>query len=54
MAQGAPFIVLVEHLTMETTLDSLRAGAIACLPRLFFDAPALSRELARALKLGTS
>lgn len=53
LAQGAPFIVLVEHLTMETTLDSLRAGAIACLPRLFFDAPALSRELSRALKLGT-
>ena len=51
LAQGAPFIVLVEHLTMETTLDSLRAGAIACLPRLFFDAPALSRELSRALKL---
>jgi CheY-like chemotaxis protein len=54
LAQGAPFVVLVEHLTMETTLDSLRAGAIACLPRLFFDAPALSRELARALKLSTS
>ncbi|WP_224360695.1 hybrid histidine protein kinase/response regulator SinK [Hyalangium versicolor] len=54
LAQGAPFIVLVEHLTMETTLDSLRAGAIACLPRLFFDGPALSRELARALKLSTS
>jgi CheY-like chemotaxis protein len=54
LAQGAPFIVLVEHLTMETTLDSLRAGAIACLPRLFFDAPALSRELSRALKLGTT
>jgi len=53
LAQGAPFIVLVEHLTMETTLDALRAGAIACLPRLFFDAPALSRELSRALKLGT-
>lgn len=54
LAQGAPFIVLVEHLTMETTLDSLRAGAIACLPRLFFDAAALSRELARALKISTS
>ncbi|WP_224242884.1 hybrid histidine protein kinase/response regulator SinK [Hyalangium gracile] len=54
MAQGAPFIVLVEHLTMETTLDSLRAGAIACLPRLLFDAPALSRELSRALKLSTT
>lgn len=54
LAQGAPFIVLVEHLTMETTLDSLRAGAIACLPRLFFDAAALSRELSRALKLSTT
>jgi DNA-binding NtrC family response regulator len=53
LAQGAPFIVLVEHLTMETTLDALRAGAIACLPRLFFDAAALSNELARALKLST-
>ena len=52
LAQGAPFVVLVEHLTMETTLDSLRAGAVACLPRLLFDVPALSRELARALKLG--
>jgi CheY-like chemotaxis protein len=52
LAQGAPFVVLVEHLTMETTLDSLRAGATACLPRLLFDVPALSRELARALKLG--
>jgi CheY-like chemotaxis protein/nitrogen-specific signal transduction histidine kinase len=53
LAQGAPFIVMVEHLTMETTLDALRAGAMACLPRLFFDGPALSRELSRALKLGT-
>jgi CheY-like chemotaxis protein len=52
LAQGAPFVVLVEHLTMETTLDTLRAGATACLPRLLFDVPALSRELARALKLG--
>ncbi len=52
LAQGAPFVVLVEHLTLETTLDALRAGAAACLPRLFFDVPALSRELARALKLG--
>jgi CheY-like chemotaxis protein len=52
LAQGAPFVVLVEHLTMETTLDALRAGAVACLPRMLFDVPALSRELARALKLG--
>ncbi|HEX8698300.1 MAG TPA: hybrid histidine protein kinase/response regulator SinK [Myxococcaceae bacterium] len=52
LAQGAPFVVLVEHITMETTLDALRSGAVACLPRLLFDVPALSRELARALKLG--
>jgi CheY-like chemotaxis protein len=52
LAQEAPFVVLVEHLTMETTLEALRAGAVACLPRLLYDGPALSRELARALKLG--
>ncbi|SEU29011.1 hybrid histidine protein kinase/response regulator SinK [Stigmatella erecta] len=54
LAQGAPFVVMVEHLTMETTLDSLRAGAVGCLPRLLFDPPALSRELSRALKMGPS
>jgi CheY-like chemotaxis protein len=53
LAQGAPFVVLAEHLTLETTLEVLRAGAVACLPRLLFDGPALSRELARALKLGS-
>jgi CheY-like chemotaxis protein len=52
MARGAPVVVLVEHLTMETTLEALRAGCSACLPKLLSDARALSRELARALKLG--
>ncbi len=51
-AHGAPVVVLVEHLNMETTLEALRAGCSACLPRLLSDARALSRELARALKLG--
>lgn len=51
LAQGAPFVVLAEHLTMETSLESLRAGASACLPRPSADVAALSRELSRALKL---
>ncbi|NTX01888.1 hybrid histidine protein kinase/response regulator SinK [Myxococcus sp. CA051A] len=52
MAQGAPFVVLAEHLTMETALESLRAGASACLPKLLSDTTALSRELSRAFKKG--
>jgi DNA-binding NtrC family response regulator len=51
-SQGAPFVVLSEHLTMEAALESLRGGAAACLPKLLTDVRALSRELARALKLG--
>jgi len=51
LAQGAPFVVLAEHLTMETSLESLRAGASACLPKLCSDVDSLSRELSRALKL---
>lgn len=50
LAQGAPFVVLAEHLTMETALESLRAGASACLPKLLSDTTALSRELSRAFK----
>ncbi|MHB8874957.1 MAG: hybrid histidine protein kinase/response regulator SinK [Myxococcaceae bacterium] len=50
-ARGAPFVVLAENLTMEGTLESLRGGAVACLPKLLSDVRALSRELARALKL---
>jgi CheY-like chemotaxis protein len=50
LAQGAPFVVLAEHLTMETALESLRAGASACLPKLLSDTTALSRELMRAFK----
>ncbi|WAM23467.1 hybrid histidine protein kinase/response regulator SinK [Myxococcus sp. NMCA1] len=53
LAQGAPFVVLAEHLTMETALESLRAGAAACLPKLMSDASALSRELNRAFKRET-
>ncbi|AGC46239.1 sensor histidine kinase/response rgulator [Myxococcus stipitatus DSM 14675] len=52
LAQGAPFVVLAEHLTMETALESLRAGAAACLPKLLSDTTALSRELTRAFKKG--
>ncbi len=48
---GVPFVVLAEHLTMESALESLRGGATACLPKLLNDARALGRELARALKL---
>ena len=51
-SQGAPFVVLSEHLTMEAALESLRGGAAACLPKLLTDTRALSRELSRALKLG--
>ncbi|MBX5480288.1 MAG: hybrid histidine protein kinase/response regulator SinK [Myxococcaceae bacterium] len=51
MAKGAPFVVLVEHLSMEITLEALRAGCAACLPKLLSDARALSRELSRALKV---
>jgi len=50
LAQGAPFVVLAEHLTMETALESLRAGASACMPKLLSDITTLSRELSRALK----
>lgn len=49
--RGAPFVVLAEHLTMDTALESLRGGAVACLPKLLSDVKALSRELQRALKL---
>jgi len=50
-AAGVPFVVLAEHLTMESALESLRGGATACLPKLLNDSKALGRELARALKL---
>ena len=50
-APAVPFVVLAEHLTMESALESLRGGATACLPKLLNDARALGRELARALKL---
>lgn len=50
-ARGAPFVILAEHLTMDSALESLRGGASACLPKLLSDVRALSRELARALKL---
>ena len=50
-APGAPFVVLAEHLTMDSAIESLRAGASACLPKLLSDVKALSRELQRALKL---
>jgi CheY-like chemotaxis protein len=50
MSRGGPFVVLVEHLSMETTLEALRAGSAACLPKLLSDSKALSRELSRALK----
>lgn len=49
-SRGAPFIVLAEHLTLESTLESVRGGAAACLPKLLTDPRALSRELARALR----
>lgn len=48
---GVPFVVLAEHLTMESALESLRGGATACLPKLLNDTKALGRELQRALKL---
>ncbi|RKH82850.1 hybrid sensor histidine kinase/response regulator [Corallococcus sp. AB030] len=50
LSQGAPFVVLAEHLTMDTALASLRAGAAACLPKLLSDTTALSRELGLAFK----
>ncbi len=52
LGPGVPFVVLAEHLTMESALESLRGGAAACLPKLLTDVKALSRELQRALKLG--
>ncbi len=51
VARGAPFVILAEHPTMESTLESLRGGAAACLPKLLSDVRALGREIARALKL---
>lgn len=50
-SRGAPFVILAEHLTMDSALESLRGGASACLPKLLSDVRALSRELARALKM---
>lgn len=50
LARGAPLVVLVEHLTMDAALESLRGGAAACLPKSLSDVRALSRELARVLK----
>ncbi len=54
LGQGVPFIVLAEHLTMESTLESLRAGAVACLPKVGADVRALSRAISRALKVGAT
>jgi CheY-like chemotaxis protein len=51
LAAGVPFVVLAEHLTMDSALESLRGGAAACLPKLLTDVRALSRELQRAHKL---
>lgn len=51
VASGVPFVVLAEHLTTDAAIDSLRAGASACLPKLISDADALARELARAFKI---
>jgi DNA-binding NtrC family response regulator len=51
IAPGVPFVVLAEHLTMETAIESLRGGATACLPKLLNDPKAMGRELQRALKL---
>jgi CheY-like chemotaxis protein len=51
VSKGAPFVILAEHLTMDSALASLRGGAAACLPKLLSDVKALSRELARALKI---
>lgn len=50
-APGTPFVVLAEHLTMDSAIESLRAGAQACLPKLLSDVKALSRELQRSLGL---
>jgi DNA-binding NtrC family response regulator len=52
VSTGVPFVVLAEHLTMDSALESLRGGAAACLPKLLTDVKALSRELQRALKIG--
>ncbi|MBI3184084.1 MAG: hybrid sensor histidine kinase/response regulator [Myxococcales bacterium] len=51
VSRGAPFVVLAEHLTMDSALEALRGGAVACLPKLVSDVKALSRELSRSLKL---
>lgn len=51
IAPGVPFVVLAEHLTMDTAIESLRGGALACLPKLLNDSKAMGRELQRALKL---
>jgi nitrogen-specific signal transduction histidine kinase/ActR/RegA family two-component response regulator len=50
-ARGAPFVILAEHLSMETALECLRGGSAGCLPKLLSDVKALSRELSRALRL---
>lgn len=51
VSRGAPFVVLADHLTMETALECLRGGSAACLPKRAADVKSLSRELTRALRL---
>lgn len=51
LARGAPMLVVLEHLSLETSLEVLRAGAITCMARPLPELPALARELARVLKL---
>lgn len=51
LARGAPMLVVLEHLSLETALEVLRAGAATCMARPLPELPALARELARVLKL---
>jgi CheY-like chemotaxis protein len=49
LGQGAPFVVLAEYPSQETTLEALRAGASGCLPREL-EARELRHELSRLLE----
>jgi DNA-binding NtrC family response regulator len=51
LARGAPMLVVIEHLSLETALEVLRVGAVTCMARPLPELPALARELARVLKL---
>ena len=50
-APAAPLLVLTEQLSLETMIEALRAGAVACRTKQIPDTRALPHELKSLLKL---